>query len=95
MRIFGINFLSKNIFGSLDKRYSLKTEDDKPFKLMLESQLHQITETSLQSSMVSGNVVEHLCRQLINTRRICEQIVEEKDNSRNLIKIVKDVEQII
>lgn len=95
MNIFGIRFLSKSLFGSLDKRYSLKTDDDKPFKLMLESQLHEITKVSSQSNMVSGNVVEHLCRQLINTRRICEQIAEEKDNPRNLIKIAKDVEQII
>ena len=95
MSIFGFKFLSKNLFRSLDKRYSLKTHDNKPFKLMLESQLHQNIEVSSESNMISGNVVEHLCNQLINTRRICEQIVEEKDNHKNLVKIAKDVEQII
>ncbi len=95
MSIFGIKFLSRNIFGSLDKRYSLKTHDDKPFKLMGESQLRQITDVSSESNMISGNIVEHLCDQLINTRKICEQLAEEKDNPKNLTKIAKDVEQII
>lgn len=95
MSIFGIKFLSRNIFGSLDKRYSLKTRDDKPFKLMGENQLRQITDVSLESNMISGNIVEHLCEQLINTRKICEQLAEEKDNPKNLTKIAKDVEQII
>jgi len=95
MNIFGIKFLSKKLFGSLDKRYNLKTHDDKPFKLMLEGQLHEMIEVSQQSNMVSGNIVEHLCNQLINTRRICEQIAEEKENPKNLTKIAKDVEQII
>ena len=95
MKIFGINIFPTEKFSSLQKRYSLKTDDGKPFRLIKEEQCHEIIDVSKKTTMIGGNVVEHLCRQIINMRRLCEQLVEEKNNADSQNKIVKDIERII
>tara|TARA_R110002020_G_scaffold846_4_gene4194 strand:+ start:433 stop:720 length:288 start_codon:yes stop_codon:yes gene_type:complete len=95
MKIFGINIFSAQKFSRLKKRYSLKMDDGKPFRLIKEEQCHDIIDAAKKATMVGGNVVEHLCKQIINMRRLCEQIVEEKDNPNSQTKIVKDIERII
>tara|TARA_R100000008_G_scaffold66212_1_gene43190 strand:+ start:822 stop:1109 length:288 start_codon:yes stop_codon:yes gene_type:complete len=95
MKLFGISIFPTKKFARLNKRYSLKTDDGKPFKLLKEEQCHEIIEVSNKASMVGGNVVDHLCKQIINMRRLCEQIVEEKNNTSSQNKIIKDIEQII
>ena len=95
MKIFGINIFPTKNFSRLKKRYSLKMDDGKPFKIIKEEQCHEIIDVSKKATMIGGNVVEHLCNQIINMRRLCEQLVEEKNNPNSQNKIVKDIERII
>lgn len=93
MKLF--EFFKKKDHKSLDKKYSLKTEENKPFKFMEESQLHQVIEISKESNMIGGNIAEHLCSQLVNARRMLEQTVEHKDSPKSLRKIIDDIEQFV
>lgn len=99
MKLFGLELgsLSEKIFSSLKKEYSLQTEDGKPFRLMKQEQCYEIIDVAEKASMIGGNVVEHMCKQLINIRRLSSQLVDSqnKGNSRAVRAIIKDLEKII
>ena len=99
MKLFGLELgsLSGKIFSSLKREYSLQTEDGKPFKLMKQEQCYEIIDVSKKSSMIGGNIVEHLCKQLINIRLLSSQLVDSQNegNSRAVRAIIKDLEKII
>tara|TARA_Y100000310_G_C20369694_1_gene662946 strand:+ start:156 stop:455 length:300 start_codon:yes stop_codon:yes gene_type:complete len=99
MKLFGLELgsLSEKIFSPLKKEYSLKTEDGKPFRLMGQEQCYELIDVSEKASMIGGNIVEHLCKQLINIRLLSSQLVDSqsKGNSRAVRAIIKDLEKII
>jgi len=99
MKLFGLELgsLSEKIFSPLNKEYSLTTEDGKPFRLMKQEQYYEIITLSKKAPMISGNIVEHLCEQLINIRLLSLQLVDsqKKNNSRATKTIIEDLEKIV
>ena len=99
MKLFGLELgsLFEKAFPSLKKEYSLQTEDGKPFRLMKQEQCYELIDVSEKASMIGGNIVEHLCKQLINIRLLSSQLVDSQNegNSRAVRAIIKDLEKII
>ena len=99
MKLFGLELgsLSEKIFSPLNKEYSLTTEEGKPFRLMKQEQYYEIITLSKKAPMISGNIVEHLCEQLINIRLLSLQLVDsqKKNNSRATRTIIEDLEKIV
>ena len=64
---------------------------------MKQEQYYEIISMSKKAPMISGNIVEHLCEQLINIRLLSSQLVDsqKKNNSRATKAIIKDLEKII
>lgn len=98
MKLFGLELgsLSEKIFSPLNKEYSLTTEEGKPFRLMKQEQYYEIISMSKKAPMISGNIVEHLCRQLINIRLLSKQLVDSqnKNDSKAIKIIIQDLEKI-
>jgi hypothetical protein len=99
MKLFGLKLgsLFEKIFSTLKKEYSLKTEEGKPFRLIKQEQCYEIINASKKSSMIGGNIVEHLCKQLINMRLLSVQLVDSQNenNSKAVRAIIKDLEKIV
>jgi hypothetical protein len=99
MKLFGLNLgsLFEKISPSLKRQYNLETDEGKPFRLMRKEQFYEIIDISKKASTIGGNVVEHLCKQLINIRLLSEQLVssQNENNFKATKAIIKDLEKII
>ena len=94
MSIFGPLFKKK---PKIEKRYSMKSFEGKPFKIFKFEDLHRIKDIGIKSNMIQGNLVQFMSENLINIRHVCEQLVEAQDNKDydNIKLIVKDIKKML
>ena len=64
---------------------------------MKQEQCYQIIDVSQKAPMITGNIVQHLCEQLINIRLLSLQLVDsqKKNNASAVRSIIKDLEKIV